>query len=87
MNHRNIYITPEVMVARMKSRAGIRNLKRADARRIARTIVDEAQLYTGATSILHAAASRLQEAKAWPLADEIRDLIEHVGNAEKARSW
>jgi hypothetical protein len=43
MKHRNVYITPEVMVARIKSRAGIRSLKRADVLEIARTIVDETQ--------------------------------------------
>jgi hypothetical protein len=80
----NVYIAPEVMVARMKSRAGIRNLKSADVREIARIIVDETQFQTGTTSILHSAASRLEEAKASYLADEVRDLIEQILNAQKA---
>jgi len=83
MKHRNIYITPEVMVARMKSRAGIRSLKRADVLEIARTIVDETQLHAGTTSILQGAAGRLEETKACYLADEIRDLIEKIWNAER----
>jgi hypothetical protein len=86
MKHRNAYITPEMMVAQMKRRAGIRSLKRADVLEIARTIVDEAQLYTETLSILQRAASRLEETKAWYLADEIRDLIEKIRNAEEARS-
>jgi hypothetical protein len=86
MIHRNVYITPEMMVARIKSRAGIRILKRADALEIARTIVDEARLHTETISILQRAASRLEETKAWYLADELRDLIEKIRNAEIARS-
>jgi hypothetical protein len=86
MEHRNVYITPEAMVARMKSRAGIRSLKRADVLEIARTIVNETQLHTGTTSILQSAASRLDETNAWYLADEIRDLIEKIQNTESARS-
>jgi hypothetical protein len=84
--HRNVYITPEVMVARMKRRAGIRSLKRVDVLEIARTIVDETQLHTETLSILQRAASRLEQAKAWYLADEIRDLIEKIRNAENART-
>jgi hypothetical protein len=86
MKHRNVYITPEVMVARMKRRAGIRSLKRADVLEIARTIVDETQLHTETISILRSAACRLEEAKAWYLADEVRGLVEKIRNAEKARS-
>ncbi len=82
----NVYITPEVMVARMKRRAGIRSLKRADVLEIARTIVDEAQLHSETIAILQRTASRLEEVKAWYLADEIRDLIEKIRNAEQARS-
>ena len=85
MKHRNVYITPEQMVAQMKRRAGIRSLKRADVLEIARTIVDETQLHTETISILQRVASRLEETKAWYLADEIRDLIEKIRNAEKAR--
>jgi hypothetical protein len=48
--------------------------------------VDETQLHTETISILQRAASRLEEAKAWYLADEIRDLIEKIRNAEEARS-
>jgi hypothetical protein len=86
MKHRNVYVAPEVMVARMKRRAGIRNLQRADLLEIARTIVDETQLHTETLSILQRAASRLDAAKAWYLADEIRDLIEKIRNAEKSPS-
>jgi hypothetical protein len=87
VEHRNVFITPEVLVARMKRRAGIRSVKRADVLEIARTIVDETQLHTETTfSILQRAASRLEEAKAWYLADEIRDLIEKIRNAERAPS-
>jgi hypothetical protein len=86
MKHRNVYITPEVMVAQMKRRLGIRSLKRADVLEIARTIVDETQLHTETISILQRAASRLEETKGWYLADEIRDLIETIRNAEEARS-
>jgi hypothetical protein len=86
MKHRNVYITPEVMVAQMKRRAGIRSLKRADVLEIARTIVDEAQVQTETLSMLQRVASRLEEAKAWYLADEIRDLMEKIRNAEQARS-
>jgi hypothetical protein len=85
MKHRNVYTTPEQMVAQMKRRAGIRSLKRADVLEIARTIVDETQLHTETISILQRVASRLEETKAWYLADEIRDLIEKIRNAEKAR--
>lgn len=84
MKHHNVHITPEVMVARMKSRAGIRSLKSADVREIARIIVDETQIQTGTASILHSAASRLEEAKAWYLADEVRDLIKQILIAQKA---
>jgi hypothetical protein len=86
MKQRNVYIPPEVMVAQMKRRAGIRALKRADVLEIARTIVDETQLHAETISILQKAAIRLEEAKAWYLADEIRDLIEKIRNAEEARS-
>jgi hypothetical protein len=86
MKHRNVYITPEQMVAQMKRRAGIRSLKRADVLEIARTIVDETQLHTETISILQRVASRLEETKSWYLADEVRDLIEKIRNAEKARS-
>jgi|HubBroStandDraft_2_1064218.scaffolds.fasta_scaffold875167_2 hypothetical protein len=86
MNYRNVYIPPEVMVAQMKRRAGIRALKRADVLEIARTIVDETQLHAETISILQKAATRLEEAKAWYLADEIRDLIEKIRNTEEARS-
>lgn len=86
MKHRNVYITPEAMVAQMKRRAGIRILKRVDVLEIAKTIVDQTQLHTETISILQRAASRLEEAKAWYLADEIRDLIEKIRNAEEARS-
>ena len=87
MKHRNVYIPPELMVARMKRRAGIRSLKRADVLEIARTIVDETQLHIETISILQKAAIRLEEAKSWYLAHELRDLIEKIRNAEKARSW
>ncbi len=86
MKHRNVYITPEAMVAQMKRRAGIRSLNRADVRKIARTILDETQLHTGTISILQRAAISLEETKAWYLADEIRHLIEKIRNGEKARS-
>jgi hypothetical protein len=86
MNYRNVYIPPEVMVAQMKRRAGIRALKRADVLEIARTIVDETQLHAETISMLQKAATRLEEAKAWYLADEIRDLIEKIRNTEEARS-
>jgi hypothetical protein len=86
MKHRNVYITPEVMVARMKRRAGVRALKRADVLEIARTIVDETRLHTETISILQKTAIRLEEAKAWYLADELRNLIEKIRNAEEARS-
>jgi hypothetical protein len=61
-------------------------LKRADVLEIARTIVDETQLHAETISILQKAATRLEEAKAWYLADEIRDLIEKIRNTEEARS-
>ena len=86
MKHRNVYIPPEVMVAQMKRRSGIRALKSTDVLEIARTIVDETQLHTETISILQKAAIHLEEAKAWYLADEIRDLIEKIRNAEGARS-
>jgi hypothetical protein len=86
MKYRNVYITPEEMVAQMKSRAGIRSLKRADVLEIARTIVDEMQVQTETISILQRAAGRLEETKASYLADEIRDLIERIRDAENARS-
>ena len=86
MKHRNVYITPEQMVAQMKRRAGIRSLKRADVLEIARTIVDETQLHTETISILQRVASRLEETKSWYLAHEVRDLIEKIRNAEKASS-
>jgi hypothetical protein len=86
MNRRNVYITPEEMVAQMKSHAGIRRLKKSDALEIARTIVDEAQLHTETISILQRAADRLEETKAWYLVDEIRDLIEKMQKTEKPRA-
>lgn len=86
MKHRNVYITPEQMVAQMKRRAGIRSLKRADVLEIARTIVDETQLHTETISILQRVASRLEETKSWYLAHEVHDLIEKIRNAEKASS-
>lgn len=85
MKYRNVYITPEEMVAQMKIRAGIRSLKRADVLKIARTIVDEMQFQTGTISVLQSAASRLEETEASYLADEIRDLIEKIRDAERAR--
>jgi hypothetical protein len=78
MNRHFNYITPEEMVSRMKSRAGIRNLKKSDVREIARTIVDEAQLQAETVSILERAANRLEETGAWYLVDEIRDLLEKI---------
>jgi hypothetical protein len=43
MKHRDVYPTPEEMVARMKSHAGIRRLDEFEALEIALTIVDETQ--------------------------------------------
>jgi hypothetical protein len=80
--HRDAYITSEEMLARMKSHAGIRKLEKSEATEIARTIVDEAQPEGEMISILKRAERRLENIKALPLVDEIRELIEKVKSTE-----
>jgi hypothetical protein len=70
------------MLARMKSRAGIRKLQKSEATEIARTIVDEAQPQGEILSILKRAERRLEKIKALPLIGEVRDLIEKVESTE-----
>jgi hypothetical protein len=80
--HHDAYITSEEMLARMKSHAGIRKLERAEATKIARTIVDEAQPQDEIISILKRAEGRLRNIEALPLAGEVRELIEKVESTE-----
>jgi hypothetical protein len=82
VRHRDAYITSEEMLARMKSRAGIRKLQKSEATEIARTIVDEAQPKGEILSILKRAERRLENIKALPLIGEIRELIERVESTE-----
>jgi len=70
------------MLARMKSHAGIRKLEKSEATEIARTIVDEAQPEGEMISILRREERRLENIKALPLVDEIRELIEKVKSTE-----
>lgn len=83
---RDVCITSEEMLARMKSHAGIRKLEKSEAIEIARTIVDEAQLQGETISILKSAAYRLEQTKALPLVKEIRGLIEKVQSTERPRA-